>query len=178
MSSPYVGEIRMFAGNFAPVGWAFCNGALIPISENETLFNLIGTTYGGDGQSTFALPNLQSRVPVHVGTGFALAQTGGAETVTLTTQQIPTHSHVMLAGTGSQANPTNNPANNFLADENLPTPQTPQPFTYIPFSGSNQQTLAPNSIGSAGGSQPHDNMIPFLVINFIISLYGIYPSQT
>src|SRR6266478_4037970 len=94
MSSPFIGEIRMFGGNFAPVGWAFCNGALIPISENDALFNLIGTTYGGDGQTTFALPNLQSRVPAHVGPGFALGQTGGAESVTLTTSQVPAHNHV------------------------------------------------------------------------------------
>src|SRR4029078_4337778 len=97
MSSPFVGEIRMFGGNFAPAGWAFCNGALIPISENETLFNLIGTTYGGDGESTFALPDLSSRVPVHVGPRSALGQTGGVETVSLTTSQIPSHSHVPQA---------------------------------------------------------------------------------
>src|SRR6201982_6129 len=100
MSSPFIGEIRMFAGNFAPVVWAFCNGALMDISQNDALFNLIGTTYGGDGQSTFALPNLQSRVPVHVGSNFALGQTGGAGTVTLTTQQMPAHSHVPQVGTG------------------------------------------------------------------------------
>src|SRR5713101_6228905 len=107
MSSPYVGEIRMFAGNFAPAGWMLCQGQLLLISENETLFNLIGTTYGGDGQSTFALPDLQSRVPVHVGQGFTLAQTGGAETVTLTTSQIPAHSHVpqCSANAGSAASP-------------------------------------------------------------------------
>src|SRR5690348_4977556 len=99
--APYVGEIRMFGGNFAPAGWALCQGQLIPISENETLFNLIGTTYGGDGQNTFALPDLQSRVPVHVGSGFALAQSGGSEAVTLTVNQIPNHSHVPLA----KANP-------------------------------------------------------------------------
>src|SRR5215475_4204714 len=112
MSSPYIGEIRMFAGNFAPAGWALCNGALIPIDQNDALFNLIGTTYGGDGQTTFALPNLQSRVPVHVGPGFALGQAGGAETVTLTTSQIPAHSHVPLAtvrpsSQQSTASPTN-----------------------------------------------------------------------
>src|ERR1700757_2169256 len=108
MSSPFIGEIRMFAGNFAPVGWAFCNGALIPISENAALFNLIGTTYGGDGQTTFALPDLQSRVPIHVGPGFALGQSGGAESVTLTVSQIPAHSHVPQAnsGAGSQATPS------------------------------------------------------------------------
>src|SRR4029077_14385618 len=105
MSSPFIGEIRMFGGNFAPQGWAFCNGALIPISENDALFNLIGTTYGGDGQSTFALPNLQSRVPIHVGPGFALGQSGGTESVTLTTNQIPAHSHVPQASTGNGGNP-------------------------------------------------------------------------
>src|SRR5215472_10005321 len=108
MSSPFIGEIRMFGGNFAPAGWAFCNGALLPISENDALFNLIGTTYGGDGQSTFALPNLQSRVPIHVGPGFALGQSGGTESVTLTTSQIPAHSHVPQAfsDAGNQDKPT------------------------------------------------------------------------
>src|SRR5215467_4780439 len=109
MSSPFIGEIRMFGGNFAPVGWAFCNGALIPISENDALFNLIGTTYGGDGQETFALPDLQSRVPMHVGPGFALGQSGGSESVTLTTSQIPAHSHVPQANTnpGTSNTPQN-----------------------------------------------------------------------
>src|SRR5437899_10373166 len=108
MSSPFIGEILMFAGNFAPAGWAFCNGALIPISENDALFNLIGTTYGGDGLNTFALPNLQSRVPVHVGPGFALGQSGGAESVTLTTSQIPAHSHVPQCNSnpGNQQGPS------------------------------------------------------------------------
>src|SRR5579859_6106969 len=107
MSSPFIGEIRMFAGNFAPVGWAFCNGALMDIAQNDALFNLIGTTYGGDGQTTFALPDLQSRIPVHVGPGFALGQTGGVETVTLTTNQIPAHSHVptCLGAPGNLSNP-------------------------------------------------------------------------
>jgi microcystin-dependent protein len=177
MSSPYIGEIRMFAGNFAPVGWAFCNGAIIPIDQNDALFNLIGTTYGGDGQTTFALPNLQSRVPVHVGTGFALGQSGGAESVTLTVSQIPAHSHVMQVGSGQGAtNATNLPSNNFLADENVPSPPNPQPFVYT--TATPATALAGNALGSAGGSQPHDNMIPFLVVNFIISLFGIYPSQT
>src|SRR5205807_7094941 len=110
MSSPFIGEIRMFGGNFAPVGWAFCNGALMDISQNDALFNLIGTTYGGDGQTTFALPDLQSRVPVHVGPAFALGQTGGEEAVTLTTSQIPAHSHVPLcnSGTGNAQGPGGN----------------------------------------------------------------------
>lgn len=167
MSSPFIGEIRMFAGNFAPVGWAFCNGALIPISENDALFNLIGTTYGGDGQNTFALPNLQSRVPVHVGPGFALGQSGGAETVTLTTSQIPAHTHVPQAFStqGNQASPANNV---WAAEPTLDLYSTATPGG----------VMAPAAIGSAGGSQPHDNMVPFLVINFIISLFGIFPSQS
>src|SRR5881392_317521 len=105
MAQPYVGEIRMFAGNFAPAGWMFCEGQLLPISENETLFQLIGTTYGGDGQSTFALPDLRGRIPLHFGNGFLLADNGGVESVTLTTQQIPAHSHAML-GTNNTADKT------------------------------------------------------------------------
>lgn len=169
MSQPFIGEIRMFAGNFAPVGWAFCNGAVIPISENDALFNLIGTTYGGDGQNTFALPNLQSRVPVHVGPGFALGQSGGAETVTLTTSQIPAHSHVPLcnSGPGNQQGPDNG----FWAE-----PSTGLIYAAVPPAASLAMNAA--AIGSAGGSQPHDNMIPFLVINFIISLFGVFPSQS
>jgi|SRR5579872_3058949 len=167
MSSPFIGEIRMFGGNFAPVGWAFCNGALIPISENDALFNLIGTTYGGDGQSTFALPNLQSRVPIHVGPGFALGQSGGTETVTLTGSQIPSHSHVPQGNSnaGTQSSPTGNVwAFSSLGEFDQGDPP--------------DSNMDPNALGSAGGSQPHDNMVPFLVINFIISLFGIFPSQT
>src|SRR5215470_14379789 len=117
MSGPFVGEIRMFAGNFAPAGWSFCNGALVPIDENPTLFQLIGTTYGGDGQNTFALPNLQSRVPVHVSGNFQLGQSGGAETVTLTTAQIPTHNHRLFANATPSTGVTNTPANNFLSSQ-------------------------------------------------------------
>jgi microcystin-dependent protein len=173
MSSPFVGEIRMFAGSFAPLGWAFCSGQLIPISENETLFNLIGTTYGGDGQETFALPNLQSRVPIHVGSGFQLGQQAGTEEVTLTTTQLPSHNHLMLANSPASQN---NPSTAALASEGgtgagqvslYGNPTTPT-----------IQSIAPNTLGTAGGSQPHDNMIPFLVVNFIISLFGIFPSQS
>jgi microcystin-dependent protein len=168
MSSPFIGEIRMFAGNFAPVGWAFCNGALIPISENDALFNLIGTTYGGDGQNTFALPNLQSRVPVHVGPGFALGQSGGTESVTLTVSQIPAHSHVPQANNapGTQVSP----ANGVWAST------SPALNNYSNVAPS--VTMDPAACGSSGGSQPHDNMVPFLVINFILSLFGVFPSQT
>jgi microcystin-dependent protein len=169
MSSPFIGEIRMFAGNFAPVGWAFCNGAIIPIDQNDALFNLIGTTYGGDGQTTFALPNLQSRVPVHVGPGFALGQSGGAESVTLTTSQIPAHSHVPQAQSQALASNVASPANAVWANSSLGQFDNANPP---------DSTMAAAGMGQAGGSQPHDNMVPFLVINFILSLFGIFPSQT
>lgn len=171
MSQPFIGEIRMFAGNFAPVGWAFCNGAIIPIDQNDALFNLIGTTYGGDGQTTFALPNLQSRVPVHVGPGFALGQAAGVETVTLTTSQIPAHSHVPRCSDSGTAPPNvAAPTGNVWTTSTLGAFQT----------SATTPTLAmdPGAIGSSGGSQPHDNMIPFLVINFILSLFGVFPSQS
>ena len=172
MGQPYVGEIRMFAGNFAPAGWMFCNGQLLPISENETLFQLIGTTYGGDGESTFALPNLQSRIPIHMGTGPGgvtrqLAETGGTEQETLTVQQIPVHNHALLAsmGTGTQ----NAPGGEVLASGSSISTYRPQAPT---------QALAPQTISATGGSQPHENMSPFLCVNFIISLFGIFPSPT
>jgi microcystin-dependent protein len=173
MSSPYVGEIRMFAGNFAPAGWAFCNGQLMPISENDTLFNLIGTTYGGDGQSTFALPNLQSRIPVHVGPAFVQAQTGGVESVTLTTNQMASHGHPVV--TTAAAGTTTSPAGALLADEGPSGISTV--FAYKPFDGTLQQAISPSTVASDGGSQPHDNMVPFLCINFILSLFGVFPSQ-
>jgi microcystin-dependent protein len=157
----------MFAGNFAPAGWAFCNGALIPIDQNPTLFQLIGTTYGGDGINNFALPNLQSRVPVHAGPAFALGQSGGVETVTLTTSQIPAHSHVpqCTSGAGTQASP---------ASGDWASPSAGTIYT----DAAPSLVMDPAALGSAGGSQPHDNMIPFLVINFILSLFGVFPSQS
>ncbi len=167
MAQPYVGEIRMFAGNFAPAGWMFCEGQLLPISENETLFQLIGTTYGGDGQSTFALPDLRGRLPIHQGNGFILAETGGAEQVTLTVSQIPAHSHPMLA-TSSIASDTA-PAGNVPA-------QTSTFDFYQTTPGS--QAMAPGSVASTGGSQPHTNFQPYLCVDFIISLFGIFPSPT
>lgn len=173
MSSPYIGEIRMFAGNFAPVGWAFCNGAILPIDQNDALFNLIGTTYGGDGQTTFALPNLQSRVPVHVGPGFALGQSGGVESVTLTTSQLPSHNHVVQSTT--VAGDSFNPTGRVLANEGGSGSNQVSLYNNAPTAF---QAISPNTIGNAGGSQPHDNMVPFLGINFILSLFGIFPSQT
>ena len=164
---PYVGEIRMFGGNFAPLGWAFCNGQTLPISEYAALFNLIGTTYGGDGQTTFALPNLQGRLPVHQGNGFAMGQVGGSETVTLTTAQLPAHPHSFQAnpGTGMQKTPTNNvPAAIGTGSAYAQDP----PVT----------ALAPQSIGLDGGSRPHDNMQPYQCVSFIIALEGIYPTPS
>lgn len=169
MAQPYVGEIRMFAGNFAPAGWMFCSGQLLPISENETIYSLIGSTYGGDGESTFALPDLQSRVPIHWGNGFTLAESGGAEEVTLTVQQIPVHNHTLLA-TLNQA--TQNPPNSEVVAQLV----SQNAFAYgtdVP-----PATLAPQTVGTVGGSQPHSNLQPFLCVNFIISLFGIFPSPT
>ncbi len=167
MAQPYVGEIRMFAGNFAPAGWMFCEGQLLPISENETLFNLIGTTYGGDGQSTFALPDMRSRVPIHQGNGFILAETGGAEEITLTVNQIPAHTHPLLAS-GDVGNQVNT-ANNLTSNSNGAKPYIEDPATL------NMNALA---IGPAGGSQPHTNLQPYGCFNYIISLFGIFPSPT
>ncbi len=167
MAQPYVGEIRQFAGNFAPAGWMFCEGQLLPISEYETLFNLIGTTYGGDGQSTFALPDLRGRIPLHFGNGFTLAETGGVEEVTLTVSQIPAHSHPYL-GTSSAANDAN-AQNNVVA----------QPTSGFPYlNAAAPIAMGPTSISSTGGSQPHNNFQPYLCVDFIISLFGIFPSQT
>lgn len=167
MAQPYVGEIRMFAGNFAPAGWMFCEGQLLPISENETLFQLIGTTYGGDGQSTFALPDLRGRLPIHQGNGFILAENGGAEEITLTVNQIPAHSHPFLVSTAS--------ASQSAPASNLPG-NSPSVDLYLEDVAS--VNLSPQVIASTGGSQPHTNFQPYLCVNFIISLFGIFPSPT
>lgn len=168
MAQPYVGEIRIFAGNFAPAGWMFCEGQLLPISENETLFQLIGTTYGGDGESTFALPGLRGRLPIHQGNGFILAETGGAEEITLTVNQIPAHSHPFL-GSANNAS-TANSAGNVLA-------QIPSYTPYISGFPLNS-SLHANSVSATGGTQPHTNFQPYLCVDFIISLFGIFPSPT
>src|SRR5262245_46067865 len=167
MAQPYVGEVRIFAGNFAPAGWMFCEGQLLPISEYETLFNLIGTTYGGDGQSTFALPDLRGRIPVHQGNGFILAETGGAEEITLTVSQIPAHDHPMIA---ALSNAINCATNAVLV----------QPTMYDVYHAETpaDSPMATASIASVGGSQPHTNFQPYLCVNFIISLFGIFPSPT
>jgi microcystin-dependent protein len=172
MAQPYIGEIRMFGGNFAPVGWEFCNGQLVPISENDALFTLIGTTYGGDGEETFALPNLQGRVPVHQGQGAGLSsriigENAGVPEVTLTTQQLASHTHPLMATTN--LGNSSNAQNRVLATgTNVTMFRVIAPN--VPF--------AANVLGPVGGSQPHDNLMPYAVISFIISMFGIFPSQT
>jgi microcystin-dependent protein len=172
MAQPYVGEIRIFAGNFAPAGWMFCEGQTLPISQNETLFQLIGTTYGGDGQSTFRLPDLRGRLPLHMGNGstgttYTIGQTAGAESVTLTTQQIPAHSHPLLASLNNAG--ASSPANNLTGQVGA---------TQIYREAAPTNPMSPVSVAPVGGSQPHDNRQPFLCLHFIISLFGIFPSQT
>lgn len=167
MAQPYVGEIRMFAGNFAPAGWMFCEGQLLPISENETLFQLIGTTYGGDGESTFALPDLRGRIPIHMGNGFILAETGGAEEITLTVNQIPAHSHPLLATTNLAAVP--NPSNALPATGVI---------SELYWGDPPEANANPAAVSATGGSQPHSNFQPYLCVDFIISLFGIFPSPS
>ena len=157
----------MFGGNFAPSGWMFCVGQLLPISEYETLFQLIGTTYGGDGQETFGLPDLRGRLPIHFGSGFVLAETGGVEEITLTTTQIPVHSHAPLAS-GNVANDAD-PDAHILGEVSVGK---------LYQSGTPTTAFDARSIASVGGSQPHTNFQPYLCVSFIISLFGIFPSQT
>jgi microcystin-dependent protein len=174
MAQPYVGEIRMFAGNFPPNGWLFCSGQQLPISENETLFQLIGTMYGGDGESTFNLPNLQSRIPLHFGAGpdgitYTQAEAAGTESVTLTTQQIPIHTHAQLCSTGTGA-VTPDPVNAIASKTDL--------SQYSTAGATVAMGTPPMTSDPAGGSQPHENCQPFLCINYIISLFGLFPSPT
>ena len=169
MANPFVGQITMFGGNFAPVGYAFCNGQLIAIAQNDALFALIGTTYGGDGLNTFNLPDMQSRIPVHQGqlaggNNYTIGERSGVETVTLTTGQIPPHSHSVTGNSGDGGQTS--PAGNFwgLGAASIYSTTAPN----VPMNAA--------AIGPTGGSQPHDNMLPFLCVNFIIALFGIFPS--
>ena len=174
MGEPFVGEIRMFGGNFAPAGWAFCDGQSMAISENDALFTLIGTTYGGDGQENFALPDLQGRIPVHAGTGgdgisYQIGEKGGVESVTLTVNQIPAHNHVPVASSAAGTLP--NPGNAIFAaggggEQMYSTPPT------NPAGSLNAGAILPT-----GGSQPHENLAPYLCISFILSLFGVFPHQ-
>ena len=166
MSEPFLGEVKMISWNYNPKGWAFCNGQLLPINQNQALFSLLGTMYGGDGRTTFALPNLQSRVPIHVGSGFTQGQAGGEAAHTVTLNEMPAHNHFVIADTADgSATP---PANPRLAAS------TGQPLYGPP---ANLVTMAPTEVGNAGGSQPHDNTQPYLTVNFIIALQGIFPSR-
>lgn len=168
MGTPFIGEIRMFAGNFAPAGWAFCDGASLPIATNDTLFTLIGTTYGGDGQESFNLPDLRGRLPLHAGSGYVLGQPGGQASVELLASHMPPHSHGLMAAAAPGAAAVPAPAGNLIAGGRsrmfVPT------GTATPMHG-----LA---LASEGQNAAHDNLMPCLAVNFIISLYGIFPSQT
>jgi microcystin-dependent protein len=171
VSSPYIGEIRMFAGNFPPVGWAFCNGQTLAISENDALFNLIGTTYGGDGQETFNLPDLQGRFPIHQGTSttgttFTIGGNGGVEDVTISVNQLPIHSHPLLAS-----------LNNAGASSVTGNVTGQVGATQIYREVAPAAVMSANSLVPAGGSQPHTNIQPYLTINYIISLFGVFPTQ-
>jgi microcystin-dependent protein len=176
VSTPYIGEIRMFGGNFAPAGWAFCDGSPMPISENDALFTLIGTTYGGDGETTFNLPNLGGRIPVCAGTNpgtgttYTYGEMAGSESVTLTTQQMPLHTHSAFGSVDPAT--SNSPQNTIPASLPVAAGQTPYGADPPPAG------LLAASIAPAGGSQPHDNMQPYLVVSFIISLFGIFPTQS
>ena len=165
---PFVGQISLFASEAAPRGWAPCHGQLLSITENQPLFSLLGTTYGGDGQETFALPDLRGRLPMHFGNEFILAETGGVEEVTLTVQQTPAHTHPMLASqnTGTGSNPGGNVLDQMSGAILM---YKAQPAT---------AALSPKAVGGTGGSQPHTNFQPYLCINFIISLFGIFPTQS
>ena len=177
-SQPMIGEIRMFAGNFPPVGWAFCDGSLISISENDVLFTLIGTTYGGDGQNTFALPDFRGRAPISVSSGNSMGQMGGTETVTLTVSQIPAHRHPMqvvnVPGTTNVPSPGVMPAK--AADIEFPG-GTKQVMTYAKDNAGGEITVNPQSVSVVGQSYPHNNMKPYVGINYIICLEGIYPTR-
>ena len=164
MAEPFLGEVRLMSFNFAPKGWALANGQLLPINQNQGLFALLGTTYGGDGRVNFALPDIRGRVPMHQGGGFTLGQRGGEEAHTINQQETPTHNHFVNV---SNANADGLPTGNYFAAANNAYHTAPA-----------NTNLAPNSITNTGGSQPHNNMQPYLTISFAIALQGIFPSPT
>jgi microcystin-dependent protein len=182
MSEPFLGEIKIISWNFPPKGWAFCNGQLLPINQNQALFAILGTTYGGNGQTNFALPNLQGRVPAHIGNGITLGQLGGESAHTLNIQELPAHTHA-LVGDNIGADTTlvngNTPASSVMVAQGIAaqTNGNTTPVTiYAAASGANS-TMNPAAIAATGGNQPHENMSPYLVLNFVIALQGIFPSQ-
>jgi microcystin-dependent protein len=164
MSEPFLGEIKIISWNYPPRGWAFCSGQLLPINQNQALFSLFGTTYGGNGQTTFALPDFRGRVPIHVGPGFTQGASAGQEFHTLTAGETPAHNHPVNAA--SAPGTVNTPAGNFLANSNV-----------SPYRTAADTTFNAAIVSNAGGSQPHENRQPFLVLNFIVALQGIFPSQ-
>lgn len=164
MSEPFIGEIKIISWNFPPKGWAFCNGALLPINQNQALFSIFGTTYGGDGRTNFALPNLQGRMPVHVGNGIVLGERGGETAHTLNISELPSHAHTPVAN--SAAATVGTPNANLWAAQNAAA-----------YASSANNAMSPSTIGPTGGNQPHENMSPYLVLNFVIALQGIFPSQ-
>jgi microcystin-dependent protein len=168
MAEPFLGEIRMVSFGFAPKGWALCNGQLLPINQNQALFSLLGTTYGGDGRVNFGLPNLQGLTPIHMGGGHTLGEKGGEQAHTLSTSEIPTHTHSVNCVTGQAS--TNVPDNTMMLAASNPQSVYGPP--------SNLVAMAAAAVGNGGGSQAHLNMQPFMVLNFAIALQGIFPSQT
>ncbi|MGA7733093.1 MAG: tail fiber protein [Chloroflexia bacterium] len=167
MGTPYLSEVRIMSFNFAPKGWAMCNGQFLPINQNQALFSLLGTMYGGNGQTTFALPNLQGRVPIHMGAGYIEGQAGGEMVHTIKTGEMPTHNHVLSASSSQGDNPNSTGA----------VLGSPLNLSYRPLPDNALVAMSPASIGSVGGGQPHDNMQPFLVLNFCIALQGAFPSR-
>lgn len=166
MSEPFLSEIKIVSFNFPPKGWALCNGQLLPINQNQALFALLGTTYGGNGQTNFALPNLRGRVPIHMGNGHTLGEAAGSTSVTINIQQLPTHMHFQ--------NVMNTDATATAPDGTVVMAKAPSP---VYGGASNLVAMSPTIVGSVGGSQPHNNMMPYLVLNFIIALQGIFPSR-
>ena len=169
MSEPFIAEIKIISFNYPPKGWAFCNGQLLPINQNQALFSILGTTYGGDGRVTFALPDLRSRIPLHTGSGFTLGQRAGEENHTVIMSEMPQHAHILqgsLASPNQGGTVTNQPSGNMLAAA-----------TTDVYTSSSNTTMVPASVSNVGGSQPHTNLQPYLVLNYIIALQGIFPSQ-
>ena len=169
MSEPFLAEIRIIGFNFAPRGWAFCDGQILPINQNQSLYSLLGTTYGGDGRTSFALPDLRSRTPVHKGDGYQLGQKGGAETVTLTAAQIAAHTHAAKAS--SSAGNQTQPAGRVLAAPTAPD------LLYRDPEAANATALRSGTVTNAGGGQAHNNMQPYLTLSFCIALQGLFPSR-
>lgn len=169
MGTPFLGEIKIISWNFAPQGWAFCNGQLLPINQNQALFSILGTTYGGNGQTNFALPDLRAKVPIYTGQGFTLGQSAGQNAHTITMSEMPAHNHFAVASTDSNVNNGTGAPNNYFS--------ATADNTQMYFTGNADSVMSPSVISSTGGSQPHENRQPYLALNFVIALIGIFPSR-